>query len=213
VKVGANERGGGGGKSGKGDMVGDGNGNGGLLLGVVAMEDVPKHTKIITRALSAPAYDAEYARADDKFGAGTAISRYEDEVKRRVNDDTALSVMLTLAKRHSSEGQSVLGAYARALPSLKADTPVLYMDEALEALVPMLSLNVVDQIDIARGEFALALDDAKGIFSKIVSPSPASHAVLGGHSMEPPLNDDEFAWAWSMVRSRAITFAVRKASV
>ena len=172
------------------------------LVGVVAREFIPAGTAVIRRTNAAPAFDAQYARADDTFGAAAAISTHEGEVERLVSDDVAMALMLVLAARHADV--SPLGAYARALPKNAADTPCLYRDEALEALVPVLSLNFVDQVDIARGEFSLAFEDCRAIMSRISSS--------GGGQDEAPLAEEEFAWSWSMVRSRAITFAVRKAS-
>ena len=172
------------------------------LIGVVAREFIPAGTAVIQRTNAAPAYDAVYARSDDTFGAAAAISAHEGEVGRLVSDDVAMGLMLVLAARHSDVAP--LGAYAQALPKNTADTPCLYRDEALEALVPVLSLNFVDQVDVARGEFALAFEDCRAIMSRISSS--------GGGQHEVPLTEDEFAWSWSMVRSRAITFAVRKAS-
>lgn len=172
------------------------------LVGVVARDFIPAGTAVIQRTNAAPAFDAQYARTDDTFGAAAAISAHEGEVERLVSDDVAMALTLVLAARHSDV--SPLGAYARALPKSAADTPCLYRDEALEALVPVLSLNFVDQVDVARGEFALAFADCRAIMSRISS--------AGGGQDEAPLTEEEFAWSWSMVRSRAITFAVRKAS-
>jgi hypothetical protein len=116
------------------------------LVGVVARDFIPAGTAVIQRTNAAPAFDAQYARADDTFGAAVAISAHEGEVGRLVSDDVAMALMLVLAARHSDV--SPLGAYARALPKSAADTPCLYRDEALEALVPVLSLNFVDQVDV-----------------------------------------------------------------
>ena len=170
--------------------------DGSRLVGVVARRDIPRETRVLERALDAPAYDAEYARADDGFGLASALKRHESEVQRRVSDDVAMGLMLAFAARHPE--RSPLGAYARALPRDAARTPALCDDDELEALVPMLSLHLVDQIDIARREFALAYDDARAVVREMES--------------EVELAEDEFAWAWSMVRSRAITFAVRQAA-
>jgi len=164
------------------------------VCGVVAKVHIPADTPIMTRALSSTAFDATYARSDDAFGANAAISAYEGEVQRLVSDDVPMALMLVFAKRYPE--RSALGAYALSLPKEAADTPALYEDESLEALVPMLSLHFVDQVDAARREFAMSCADARQIVAKM--------------SDEPALEDLEFAWAWSMVRSRAITFAVKK---
>jgi hypothetical protein len=166
------------------------------IIGVCATKTIPARTAIFTRAMAATAYDAEYARRDDAFGLNAALSAYEGEVERTISDEIALTLLLVTAKRHADI--SPLGSYANALPKAIAATPVLYGDDALEALVPVLSLNLVDQVDLARGEFALAFDDARQIVARM-------------HG-ESDLQELEFAWAWSMVRSRAITFAVRKAT-
>lgn len=164
------------------------------VCGVVAKVHIPADTPIMTRALSSTAFDATYARSDDAFGANAAISAYEGEVQRLVSDDVPMALMLVFAKRYPE--RSALGAYALSLPKEAADTPALYEDESLEALVPMLSLHFVDQVDAARREFAMSCADARQIVAKM--------------SDEPALEDLEFAWAWSMVRTRAITFAVKK---
>lgn len=162
------------------------------IVGVVAKRAIERGTTVLARALEAPAYDAARARAEDAIGE--AITRHERACERRVSDDVAIGLMLVEAKRHPE--RSPIAAYAASLPREPARTPALCDDDEIEALVPMLSLYLVDQIDSARQEFALAYDDARAIVREIDG--------------EDDLDEGEFAHAWSMVRSRAITFEVRK---
>ena len=166
------------------------------FAGVVARERIEENEAIFTRAIDAAAYDAEYARSDDASGLARALRAVEERRKRNVSDEIALALLLTSARRHGE--MSELGAYAMALPKEACATPVMYDDETMEAFASALALTTVDAVDEARREFAMAHDVAREIVKEIPG--------------EDDLEEEEFAWAWSMVRSRAITFAVRKST-
>jgi hypothetical protein len=67
-----------------------------------------------------------------------------------MSDDVVMALALALARREPSSASPLLGAYAASLPGDVVSTPALYEDEAFEALVPLLSLHFVDQVDAAR---------------------------------------------------------------
>ena len=172
--------------------------DGARVPGVVARRDVEAGTTLVTRSVASTAFDATYARECASNALTRAIEEYEGTVEREMSDDVVVALALAAARREPESASPLLGAYAASLPTDAVSTPALYEDEAFEALVPLLSLHFIDRVDAARREFALAYDDARQTYA----------LARGGDVLE----EHEFAWAWSMVRSRAITFEVKKAS-
>ena len=172
--------------------------DGARVPGVTARRDVEAGTALVTRSVASTAFDATYARECASIALSRAIDAHEGTVERAMSDDVVLALALAAARREPASASPLLAAYAASLPVDAVSTPALYEDEAFEALVPLLSLHFVDRVDAARREFALAYDDARQTYAR----------ATDGDVLE----EREFAWAWSMVRSRAITFEVKKAS-
>ena len=135
------------------------------------------------------------------LGLRDAIAAYESSPSRGgdVTPEVSLALLIALARRHPE--RTPFGPYAAALPADPPPSPIFFPDEKLEALLPYLPLSLVDDIDAARQEMYTLWDVATAVMERVkVDGEPA--AALGV---------DEFAWAWMMIRSRAVTFRVRRA--
>ena len=154
---------------------------------------------------SCTAFDAATAREDTDTGLRDAIAAYEATPNRGgdVTPEIALSLFTVLARRHPE--RTPFGAYVRALPSKIPDTPLTFSDVTLQALLRVLPLSLVDAIDTARQDLYQLWDVAAAVMDHVDGGS-------GSEKAEAPLELDEFFWAWMMIRSRAITFRVKRGS-
>ena len=169
--------------------------------GLLATRDIEQGEEVISLPTSCTAFDADYASADEIFGLRDAIAAYESSPSRGgdVTPEVSLALLIALARRHPE--RTPFGPYAAALPADPPPSPIFFPDEKLEALLPYLPLSLVDDIDAARQEMYTLWDVATAVMERVkVDGEPA--AALGV---------DEFAWAWMMIRSRAVTFRVRRA--
>ena len=176
--------------------------------GLVALEPIDAGEDLVVLPNSCTCFDAAFARGDRQLGIADAVAAYEAAPDRGgdVTDEVALALLIVLARRHPDA--TPFGPYALALPRDPPDTPLLFPDERLRAVVPILPLALVDAIDDARQELFQLWDVAAAVVDRVVFPGGDGTPV---GTPEPPLDVDEFAFAWLAVRSRAITFTVRRA--
>ena len=176
--------------------------------GLVALEPIDAGEDLIVLPNSCTCFDATFARGDRQLGIADAVAAYEAAPDRGgdVTDEVALTLLVILARRHPDA--TPFGPYALALPRDPPDTPLLFPDERLRAVVPILPLALVDAVDDARQELFQLWDVAAAVIDRVVFPG--GEGTPAG-TPEPPLDVDEFAFAWLAVRSRAITFTVRRA--
>jgi len=123
-----------------------------------------------------------------------------------VTPEVALALLTTLAQRHPDK--SPFGAYVRALPREPPDTPLMFPDATLTAILRVLPLSLVDAVDAARQDLHQLWDVAAAVMDLVRVPG----AVPSLSPSEAPLELQEFFWAWMMIRSRAITFRVMRGS-
>ena len=133
------------------------------------------------------------------LGIADAVAAYEAAPDRGgdVTDEVALTLLVILARRHPDA--TPFGPYALALPRDPPDTPLLFPAERLRAVVPILPLALVDAVDDARQELFQLWDVAAAVIDRVVFPG--GEGTPAG-TPEPPLDVDEFAFAWLAVRSR-----------
>lgn len=200
---------------------------------------VKEGEEVIFLPSSCTAFDADAAREDVDTGLSAAIAAYESDPTRGgdVTPEIALSLFTVLAARHPE--RSTFGAYVRALPRQPPATPLMFSDATLQALLRVLPLSLIDAIDAARQDLYQLWDVAAAVMDRVgvvgggddddakntagddgaadaagktpFSPPPDPPTTTAT-TAEAPLELDEFFWAWMMIRSRAITFRVKRGS-
>lgn len=174
----------------------------GAPRGLVAVEDIDKGETVITLSTSCTAFDASAARADTDLGLGNAIEAYESvDCNQRgpnVSEETALALFVALARRHPQV--TPFGAYCFALPGNLPSSPLFLDDDTFRAILPNVPLSLIEAADDARVDLYLGWDVAAAVVDLLINNETEEN--------EPKLSLEEWTWAWSSVRSRAITFRV-----
>ena len=118
------------------------------------------------------------------------------------SDECVLALYIALTRRHPPDHTS-FGPYVHSLPKSPPDSPIFWPDEEVETLLTCraMPLSLVDKVDLARQEMDLQLDVAAAVCDRVVGADGVAEA---------PLTIEQYAWAWTMVRSRAINFTTRR---